>query len=109
MVSGCHDIDAAAQELLHRSRRDAVAAGQVLAVGDHHVGLALSAQVGKDRSDGLAPRPPHDIGDEEDPHEVRRSSLTQHGGPQSRRSMLTGKVDRPRFTHHDDFDLSGIL
>ena len=68
MIAAGDDINAGGKKFARDGRRDAVAAGGVLAVGDDEIQRVFLAQARQDGFDGLAPRFAHDVADEENFH-----------------------------------------
>ena len=65
MIAGGDDIDAKLEEFFRDLRRDAEAAGRVLAVGDRQVDAILFLQLGKPLMNDGATGPGEDVAYEE--------------------------------------------
>src|SRR5690348_14801941 len=68
MVAGGDDVHARGKDFIRGLRRDAVAAGGVLAVGDDEIERVAFSESRQQFSDGVAPGLPHDVANKKDLH-----------------------------------------
>ena len=69
MVAPGDHVDTRGEQVFERLVGDAEPTGRVLAVRDHEVRADLPAQRGEERGDDPPARLPHDVPDEENPHD----------------------------------------